>query len=427
MLTIYINNSTSPIQENSLTLGFLKQGMQISGRKLVAVTIINSGTLSWFFLVWLYFIDIFQNIGDAPSTIYVVEAAFLGFGALSALVGSEICKTIKRRILLSSWILLGVLATALLLVSQGEALSILLGMLLGISLGLGFPSCTAFLSDATRTWERARVSGLVILETFFMVFFSIIVISFFRIGLLGIILLSVVLRSTSFLALILDPVERKEEKETQWRDILENSDFVYYFSPWLLFNIASGLISLIWLSPEYVPILVIANPLHYGGTAIGGLFAGTAADRFGRKQPIMFGLILLGVSFALLGLAASYWTLVFYMAASGFAWGFLMVIYLAVPGDLALSRSKEKHYALSAIIPLVIYMSIPGAVYAMGLSAPVGSLSSTLSIIVFLSIIPVLRAKETLRESKIEERKLKEHVEKVGELVSQSEDISKNE
>jgi hypothetical protein len=347
-----------------LNFGFLTEGTQISSRKLVAVSIINSGTLAWFFLFWLYFKVIFQSITGVSFWVYVTEALFLGFGAFSAIIGSEIAKMLKRRTLLWSWITLGVFSTALLLILQGAASSILLGILLGTALGLGFPSCAAFFSDATAIGERARISGVIILETFLMVFLSIIVISFFNIGLTGIILLSVLLRSTSYIALIFDPFDRKMVKETRWRDIFGNNDFVYYFFPWLLFNTASGLISLIWLKlpPDY---LVIANPLHYGGTAIGGLFAGNIADRFGRKQPILFGLILLGVSFLLLGLATSYLTVIFYMIASGFAWGFL---------------------------------------------------------ILFISIIPVMRANETLPKHKIVETEIKKYVERVGKTIEESEE-----
>ena len=47
-------------------------------------------------------------------------------------------------------------------------------------------------------------------------------------------------------------------------------------------------------------------------------------------------------------------------------------------------------------------------------------LSPILSIILFLSIIPVLQAKETLSEQKKSERKIKNHIEKVGRLVEES-------
>jgi hypothetical protein len=53
------------------------------------------------------------------------------------------------------------------------------------------------------------------------------------------------------------------------------------------------------------------------------------------------------------------------------------------------------------------------AVFA-GFSA--SSFSLILSVILFLSIIPILRAKESVSGQKIRERKMKEHVNKIGKL-----------
>jgi hypothetical protein len=48
------------------------------------------------------------------------------------------------------------------------------------------------------------------------------------------------------------------------------------------------------------------------------------------------------------------------------------------------------------------------------------TLSSILSIIIFVSIIPVLRATETLPESTIREKEAREHIKKVEKLVEES-------
>jgi hypothetical protein len=69
------------------------------------------------------------------------------------------------------------------------------------------------------------------------------------------------------------------------------------------------------------------------------------------------------------------------------------------------------------ILPLATLFglsAVPG--WALFASFPASSLSLIFSVILFLSIIPILRAKETLSGQKIRERKMKEHVNKIGKL-----------
>jgi MFS family permease len=161
--------------------------------------------------------------------------------------------------------------------------------------------------------------------------------------------------------------------------------------------------------------------MHYMGAGIGAVIAGFVADRFGRKQPIIIGLVMLGISFGFLGLATSSLSLFVYLTISGFAWGFLIVVYLAVPGDVSLPGLKERFYALGIVLPLIIYAGLGASAMLLNIVAPADSLSSVLSIILFLSVIPVLRAKETLAREKISERKMKEYVERVGKTIQEEE------
>jgi MFS family permease len=174
------------------------------------------------------------------------------------------------------------------------------------------------------------------------------------------------------------------------------------------------------LSSEYDAAVAMGNLLHYLGAGVAGFLSGFAADRVGRKPPIIVGMVMLGVSFAYLGLATSPLSVLVYYALSGIAWGFLIVMYLAVPGDLSLAGSREKFYALGIVIPLIIYAALVATAELLSIAAPASSVSSFLSIIIFISAIPVLLAKDTLPETKIVERKLIEHIKKVGELVSES-------
>lgn len=129
---------------------------------------------------------------------------------------------------------------------------------------------------------------------------------------------------------------------------------------------------------------------------------------------------MLGVSYALLGYALSPLTYIIYNAISGTAWGFLLVIYLAIPGDLALHTSKEKFYALGTVTPFIIYMSLGATSELLGMKIPASALSPVLTIILFLSVIPVFRAVDTLPENKKHAREMRAYLEKVRRRFQKS-------
>ncbi len=407
-----------------LSFRFLTEDIQISPRRFTAVTFITAGILSWLFLIVAYFDSIFTSLTGDPFWGNIGEPMFFGFGAFFAIIGSMISEKVDRRKLLWSWITIGILATVSLAVFQGIIFSLLSTVFLGISLGLGFPSCAALLADCTAVEERARVAGTIILETFIMVSLALIGINLLNLGLIGVILFLAILRGTSYLALGLDFCTKIKEKPKSWRFIFSHRDFVFYLLPWMMFNAASGLVAFAFMglpqTPDYQWALTIGSPLRFLGTAIFGLASGVVADRFGRKQPIIIGLILLGVGFAFLGLATSPLSVLVYQMFSGIAWGGLMAVYLAVLGDLAFPGSKEKFYALGAVTPLIIYMSLASIPELSGVSAPANFISPILSIILFLSIVPILYASETLPESKMRERRFRKHIREVGKIVSES-------
>lgn len=411
-----------------MNFGVFTADFKISRREFAAVTLLSSGTLAWFFLFSMNFENIFTiTLTVDLFWVYVGKAVFFSFAALSAIIGSMISEKVNLRKLIWSWIALGLFTTASLAVFQGTYFSVLISGLLGLSFGLGYPVCLALLADCTVVEERGRVAGAVFVEAFALVFLAYIVISVFNLGMAGIILSCVGLRSISLLALVLVSCQRKKAKESSWRSVFENRNFVLYLVPWIMFNIASGLFFFVynWIyqlpnHADYVWAIDAGNAFHFFMPVVFGLIAGVVADRFGRKQPVILGMILLGVSFAFFGLFTSPLSMLFYLTISGVAWGFLMVVYATVPGDLSYEGSKEKFYALSTVLPFIVNMSLAGVADFFGVGIQAVTLSSILSIILFASVIPVLRAAETLPESKMRERKMREYVDKVGEVVQES-------
>jgi len=333
---------------------------------------------------------------------------------------------LSRRTLLISSIFLGAIATILLAFTQGTLFEVVC-LFLGTSLGLGLPGSMAILADYTVVEERGRVSGIIILVTFIIAFASMAVKQIFSLAPVAIALLFAVVRLSSILALIIDKSERvvSSAKEKIHLSFTVNREFLFYIFPWVMFSIASSLAWNVIPQQTYTVELALETTLRYIFIAVFGLAAGVMADRFGRKRIIYIGLVVLGVAFAMLGFSLSHTFVLWlhrlwyvYLALSGVTWGSFFVVFLTVPGDLSDPDSREKIYALIAGLFIAGAIPVPDVSRVF----PVDSLSQLLSIIVFLSIVPVLRAKETLHESKIRKRKLREHMERISKIIKQSED-----
>ena len=375
---------------------------------------------NWFFLLSVYFVDLFVQVTANPFWVTIGQVLFIGTGILSAILGSLISDKIDRRRFLWSWIALGVISTALLALFQGILFSVLSSILLGLSLGLGLPSSLAFLADFTAVEERGRTAGTSILITFIMAFLAIAIANILHSTLLVIVLLLIVVRSTSFLSFVL---EKSETKRVEYKSRLPKPDYKelsFYLFPWIMFVIASVIASnLIPTTEELQWAVSTGTVIRYAFIALFGFIWGIVADHNGRKQPIIIGLVVLGISFALLSISISTFSVIAYLALSGVAWGSFLTIYLVIPGDLSIPHHREKFYALGTISPLIIMFSLLLFLTATPRISPI-PFSQILMMIVILSIIPVWRAKETLLESKIQERKMKEYAERLGKSIQET-------
>jgi MFS family permease len=400
-----------------------KQDFRIFSFKTLAVSIATVSTLAWFFLLDTQLISILKGTTNSVFWAMFGEVVFFGFAIVSAIVGSFLSDKVNRRKILWVWITLGVVSTISLMLIQGVLLSLIVCGFLGVSLGLGFPVITAFLADNTTIEKRARVSALIMLETFIVVILGFVGATIFSLSLFGIVTLCALIRAVSYFSLFLDPCYRTSVKSCSYREIVTNRIFLLYIVPWLMFNLATGLATLVinsFQSPEFVAAYNLSVPIRLVGAAAFGVFGGIMADRFGRKQPIIIALVILGSSFTFLGLAPSYLSFFAFRIISGAAWGVLMVVYLAVPGDISSSGSKEKYYALGWSLPLMIYLGLADIPVAFNIQVDSNFLSPLLTITLFGAVIPILYAVETLPRRKIRERKLKEHIDNIGKLLEES-------
>jgi len=393
-------------------------------RKLVAVALLFSNTLAWFYVLNASLLDlIVRNPRFDLLYTYLGTILFYGFAVSSGIIGSIICERVERRKFLWSWLTFGLLMTFSLVFFEGLEFSLLSVSLLGIAFGLGFPTCQAFLTESTSVEKRGRIAGVVIFTTFTIVITILLAIQILQLGIVEIALICLTLKATSFLALFLDPCERERGATKTWSGVVFSRGFVSYAVPWLIFQLANGITLFGRLSPEVAAVHDMGTVLEFFATIFAALLSGFLADRFGRKQPILIGLIMLGVAYAFFGIVASPESYLLYITVEGAAWGLIAVSYmLTVLGDLSSgSGSKERFYALGGLLIPLLTLTVFSVVQEWsGFSLPANSLSQLLSIVVLLSVIPVFRAPETLPEAKLRARKLMDHIKKVGKLVEKT-------
>ena len=374
---------------------------------------------------------VFGNFTTDDSLVAVGRALFFLIAGVSAFVGVLLRKRMSNKRFLWAWTLFGVLSSAMTLFFKGDIFIFIFSPLLGIAMGLGFPYSMSLLASHTELEQRGRVAGIMIFETFALAMLAGFVVIEFNLGFTGTVVALVILKSASFLGLAIGEISSNGKSADQLSSVPKiliqekTKNFLMYLIPWLLFLITVVTIDhVVWPTLEQDPQIYAAlkggPPYTYIGTTIIALVAGFMADRFGRKTPIFIGLAALGFSSALLGSIISPETAFIHHIAIGVAFGFLMTAYSTIPGDLSYKSNAEKLYALTVVLGLLTYFGLGALPQYIGLKATAISVSWILTSLILCSIAPVYRAKETLKEEKIYERKIKEYLEKIGKVIEES-------
>ena len=339
----------------------MSKASSFSPRRILPGSIVVSGTLAWFFLIQYTITDMFESFSSNPFLEYVNAPIFYSSAIFSAMLGVFVSGKVEKRnanrIFLFFWITLGVLSTILLIISQQTIFMPFLSILLGFSLGIGLPTSMASIADYSRVEERARVSGLTIFATFILAISAMIAVEVFAVGLPTLILLFAIVRSTSFLGLVLNKFDVKD-KVREKLDKPSSKDFFFYMIPWMMFVLV-GTLAWSLIPNQFESAVSIGRILRFICIAVFGIVTGFIADRLGRKPAIIIGLIVFGISFTILGFSMSAPTVVIYLTASGVAWGSFFAMYLVIPGDLSATGSREKFYAFLTILPLILLGGIP--------------------------------------------------------------------
>ena len=288
-----------------------------------------------------------------------------------------------------------------------------LGLLLGVSLGFGMPTCMGYYTDSVPIEKRGRVSGITLLVSGIGIFaFSIL----FQISdalTLGIVLAAWRLLSTIIFLSVLSPnIAVQKSNFSSYRLIFSQQSFILYFVPWVMFSLVNYLVAPVQAPLEggTSEILMLVQTGFMGFFAVlGGFFL----DSVGRKRIAIAGFAMLGLGTAVAGVfPSSMPSLYFNAAIDGIAWGFLLILFiLTLWGDLSYSSSSDKYYALG-VLPFFVskFLELTVGPYIALVVKP-SALFSYTAFFLFLAVLPLFYASETLPEKGIKERELQSYLE----------------
>lgn len=372
--------------------------------------------------------------GRPLSEILLISGAYFGGLIGSAAFGATLLyQKLRKKGFLLSWILFGALSCLLFTIgitNDAPSLSVA-SLVLGISTGIGIPTCFSFFAKQTRVENRGKIGAImffivqlfsaliIVLESSVSTDYQFLVLSVWRLfGIAGLAGLT-----------IYKPLEKaSEERATTIKSIVKERTFILYFLPWFLFTLVNFI---------EAPILEagfgeqILNDSLIAGTLISSLSAfigGALCDIKGRKIAGILGFVLLGLGYAFLsffsGGATREIALYLYIICDGIAWGILFVTFIFILwGDLSEEKVREKYYFIGSL-PFLFSGMIQMLIQSFAQKIDITTSFSLASFFLFLAIVPLLYATETLPEKAMKDRDLKSYLDKAQKIVQKKEDKS---
>ena len=391
----------------------------------------------WYYIVLIVVLQgvIIQSfLTDAFQIFFICTLHFSGL-IIAALVGAAISQKIDYRKYMTIWMALGILSSiALLIMNSSDLMQVSsVFLLLGVSLGLGMPTCMGHYARTIPVENRGRISGITLFGS------GIGIVAFSLVGIGDIFTLGAILVLWRLAGLIIflfnkRPTVPSETKmrHPKYREIFSQRSFILYLIPWVMFSLINYLVSPV--SPNLADIddIGILTLLQIGFMGLFAVLGGFFIDTMGRKRIAVTGFILLGLGAAALGISWTLPFLYFNVIVDGIAWGFLLVLFLlTLWGDLSYTKSSDKYYAIG-VMPFFIskFLDLTIGKYLSSNLSNSTALFSFGAFFLFLAVLPLIYAPETLPEKNIRDRDLKNYIEKAQKLVaketSSEEDKNKN-
>lgn len=392
---------------------------KINWRQFAPTLTIVLNSFIWYSLTFIMFsstVDSLEVSGVEKLTLFAIY--FVGT-ACSVILGARLFRRALETCLML-WMLTGIVMTASLATvpNNGIAVNIILSLFLGVSVGIGLPSCLAYFADTTGVESRGTCGGII----WGGVGVGILILALLlgELDLSSTFLMLAVWRALGLVAFFL--VTRRAERMQQTRNptsygsILRKREVMLYLIPWIMLSLVNFTESPI-LERLFGNFYLFVGFIEYALIGIFALVGGVLADLVGRKRVIITGFVMLGIGYAVLSLSSGVafsWYL--YTSCDGIAWGmFSSVFLITLWGDLAEEREKEKYYVLGGLpFLLASFLAIVVKPYVEFIG-PVAAFSLA-SFFLFLAVLPLMYAPETLPEKEIKDRELKEYLDKAKKV-----------
>lgn len=410
----------------------ISQKMGIKTKVAFVNIVLIASAFIWYFYAFNVLRQVISTIElSNVESLVIWGANFIGI-AISAIAGAVLIDKIRRRIFfIFIWMFAGVILSLIPIIIDITTTTGLTAVsaIFGAYFGVGMPACMGYYASTTVTESRSKLGGLTFLS---------IGLGFFLLGIIGIeniatnaIILSTLRGAGLLILFLLRPDEKVIEKsdKVSFHSVISNRSFLLYFVPWFAFSIINYMTVPILASSFEEELArsfsVIENILIGIFAVVGGVFA----DRFGRKRLAIVGFALLGLSYAILGFfprdfSGGYiYVLYFYTFVDGISWGVLAAIFLVtIWGDLAHGKSSDKYYAIGALPYLLSnFVRILVGSYVSD-AVSVTTVFSFAAFFLFLAILPLIYAPETLPEKTIQERELKNYINKAQKEAAKAQE-----
>jgi len=399
-----------------MPVGFSKEHV-IVRKDFFIVFILLFNTFAWFYMTLIMIDNVLTSLSVTYTQNLIIRAAYFISIVGSSIVGSALSNKISRLNFLYLWMILGIVTSSVfVLLNNFTVIHILIFcILLGISFGLGMPSCLAYFTDYTPIENRGRISGIIFLTTNLSAPLFIIALNMF--GLISNLIILAVWRGFGLIVFFLKPEKNfasEKKKDVSFISVLHDKSFLLYFIAWLMFCL---------IDRFEKPVLAnLFGDFYYLmiGPIIGSFFAliaGVLSDRVGRKRVILYGFVTLGIAYAIIGIApATLFSWYFFLTIESIATGILWVTFILILwGDLSQSNTGEKYYAIGEI-PYFLTFVIQLLLVPYVTLIPAYAAFSLASFFLFMAVLPLVYAPETLPEKKIRLRQLTKYLEKAKKV-----------
>ena len=369
-------------------------------------------TFVWFTLTNAIFNAILNGLNLFETEKLSLFAVYFMSIAASAVFGSKFFSRARAN-LLYFWLFMGATVTSFLItISSSDILAdVLLAIFLGISIGIGFPSCLSYFADSTHIENRGFIGGITWSGVGFAVLFLAVLFSGLAVWeAIAVLAIWRLLGGFGFVFLTRQNQKPNVQKSLSYSELVRKREILLYLFPWIMFSLINFAEEPLLERVFGSAVFAFVGPAEYAFIGVFAVVGGIVADVVGRKRVVITGFVMLGIEYAVLS-SGSPATLYLFMTLDGVTWGLFSSVFLtAIWGDLGEGHQKEKYYVLGGLpFLLASFVSILISPYASHILLTAAF--SLASFFLFLAVIPLMYAPETLPEKTIRDRELNQYIE----------------